>query len=196
LEHTGHAVDFLHPRRRQEKPKKWRRYVIPAVAAAVLLVGYIAYVQIKRASLTQTILELTAKSAILNKELIEANKVQDMVKEIDKWTATDVCWLDELERLCRKFPPANDAMLKKLIIGPGKNSKGGLIAMEGLAKSPASILSMEQGLNDPTHQVTNNGNNDDKSISPYTVEFKDQLSIGTAPPTAAKPAPAQPKRGK
>jgi hypothetical protein len=55
---------------------------------------------------------------------------------------------------------------------------------------------MEQGLNDPTHQVTNNGNNDDKSISPYTVEFKDQLSIGTAPPTAAKPAPAQPKRGK
>jgi Tfp pilus assembly PilM family ATPase len=196
LEHTGHAVDFLHPRRRQEQPKKWRRYVLPAVAAAVLLVGYIAYVQIARASLTQALLELTAKSAILDNELIEANKVQDMAKEIDKWTVTDVCWLDELERLCRKFPPANDAMLKKLIFGPGKNAKGGLITMEGLAKSPASISSMEQGLSDPTHQVTNNGNNDDKSISPYTVEFKDQLIISTAPPTAAKPAPAQPKRGK
>ncbi|MGD0517067.1 MAG: hypothetical protein ABSA26_05980 [Thermoguttaceae bacterium] len=207
LEHTGHAVDFLHPRRRQEQPKKWKRFVLPAVAAAVLIVGYMAYVQIARANFTQNILDLTAKSATLDTELKEANKVQDMVKEIDKWTATDVWWLDELEQLCRKFPPANDAMLTKLSFGPGKLSRGGLIALEGLAKSQASITSMEQRLIDPTHQVTNNGNSENsKSNTQYSIEFKEDLSIiaasattakpATAKPATAKPATAQSKRGK
>jgi Tfp pilus assembly PilM family ATPase len=195
LEHTPHAVDFLHPRRRQEQPKKWKRYAIPAIIAVLLAGLYLGWLQIERVGLDRESRALTEKLNALDKELTEAKKIQAIMLDIDKWSATDICWLDEIEALCGKFPQASDAMLVKLILGQGPLSKGGRITLEGLAKSSDNIITMEQRLSDPTHQVTNEGNSDDGAISPYKLRFNDRLTISIAP-AAAKPLPVQPKRGK
>ena len=161
----------------------------------MVLVGlYFGWQQIERASLNRETQVLNEKIQTLDKELTEAKKIQTIMVDIDKWSATDICWLDEIDALCAKFPQSNEAMLVKLILGQGPLSKGGRITLEGLAKSSDNIITMEQRLSDPTHQVTNEGNSDDGSISPYKLRFNDRLTISIAPP--AKPLPAQPKRGK
>jgi Tfp pilus assembly PilM family ATPase len=195
LEHTPHAVDFLHPRRRQEQPKKWKRYTIPAVALALLAGIYLGYLHFERSSLVQARQDLIAKKKQLEISQKEAEVVQNIVKEIDKWTATDICWLDEIKELSRKFPPANDAMLVKLTLGQGPSAKGGLMTMEGLAKSQENIAKIEQELSDALHQPANKGNNDDKATNPYTVRFNETLTISTAP-AVAKPLPVPSNRGK
>ena len=195
LEHTGHAVDFLHPRRRQEQPRKWKRYVFPAVAAVALIGLYWGYQRMEYARLTQETRELTDRSKSLDSAIEKAANLQKSADAIEKWMATDVCWLDELEEVSREFPPAGDAMLVHLVLGPGPNAKGGQMSMEGLAKSPATIETMEQGLSDPAHQVTSKSSNDDTTIKPYTWRFNDLLIIKTAPPNTNKTPPPK-KSGK
>jgi len=198
LEHSGHAVDFLHPRRRQEKPRKWKRYVFPAVAAAALLGLYFGYQRMESARLRDEIQDLAAKSKAWDRGIEKAAKVQKQVDAIEKWTATDVCWLDELEEGSRKFPPAKDAMLVHLTLGSGPNSKGGQMTMEGFAKSTAVIEKMEQGLRDPARKVTSKNSNDDATVKPYTLHFNGSVVINTAPVNTApvKTVPAPQKRGK
>jgi Tfp pilus assembly PilM family ATPase len=200
-EHTPHAVDFFHPRRRPEIPKKWKRYVVPAVAAAVLILGYVGYQQIVRADLIRQKDGYEDQLKTLEADLAAMQKILDKVQEIDKWTATDICWLDELEQLSKKFPQARDAMLTTLYFGPGKSYMGktvtgGAITLEGLARSQTTVTSMERDLIDSTHKITKNGDSNNTTVSPYTVEFKDLLNISTSSQTIAKPAPAQAKRAK
>jgi len=195
LEHTGHAVDFLHPRRRQEQPPKWKRYIFPAVAVAALIGLYFGYHRMEYARLTKEVQELTEQSKSLDIAIEKAANVQKMADAIEKWTATDICWLDELEEVSREFPPAGDAMLVHLVLGQGPNSKGGSMTMEGLAKSPATIETMEQGLSDPTHQIDSHGSNVDDTIKPYSWRFNELLIINTVPANTNKVLPPA-KRGK
>jgi Tfp pilus assembly PilM family ATPase len=193
LEHTGHAVDFLHPRRRQEQPRKWKRYVLPAVAAVVLIVIYFGYQNWARSKLTEEILRLTNESKSLDAIIEKATKIQNTVDAVDKWAATDVCWLDVLAQGSQKFPPAEDGMLVRLQFAPGPNSKGGQMDFEGLVKSLSVLESMEKGLRDPTRQVTSKNSSDDTTVPPYKAHFNASIVINNAP-DVAKIAPAQQKK--
>jgi Tfp pilus assembly PilM family ATPase len=194
LEHTPHAVDFLHPRRRLEKPKKWKRFVIPAVAAALMLLGYIVFQRIERSNLEYAINDLNNQLIILTHENDAAAKLQKIVDKSDEWSATDVCWLDELELLCRKFPQPSDAMLKQLNLVKA-STVGGQITMVGLAKDSQMIRTMEFNLSDANHNVSDKLNNEDSKVNPYTWSFNDILNITPPHPSAPK-TPATQKRGK
>ncbi len=200
LEHTGHAVDFLHPRRRQVEPPKWRRYVLPALAAAALLGIYLGIQHIQRGKLNQRIEDLEIQKKSWESTTERAVKIQKVVELIDKWAATDVCWLDVLAEGSRKFPPSEDAVLGHLTLGPGPNSQGGLMTLEGFAKSLPVIEKMEQGLRDPERRVDSKSSSPDTSVKPYTLHFSGSVIIGNAPVSAKgapppKPGTAQPKTG-
>jgi Tfp pilus assembly PilM family ATPase len=191
LEHTGHAVDFLHPRRRQEKPRKWKRYVLPAIAAAVFLIGYFGYQQIVSAGLNSDILDLTVKLKKLEDVDKENIKWQGTLKAIDKWVATDVCWLDELAEMSRKFPPAEQAMLTKMTVS--QHLKGGEITLDGLARDLTAINKIEQTMHDPAHQVFGRGASHDDKIKPYVLQFNGSIVISTDALAKTANAPAQQK---
>jgi Tfp pilus assembly PilM family ATPase len=194
LEHTPHAVDFLHPRHRQEKPKPWKRYVIPAVAAVLILLLYIGYQRWDRSNLERDINDLNNQVLLLKRQNEDAAKLQKIVEEIDKWAATDVCWLDELELLCKKLPQASDAMLTQLDLVQG-SIKGGQMTMQGLAKDSPMVGTMELNLSDPNHKVNDKGNTEDTKVNPYKWSFN-VISIITPPAPGAANTPATPKRNK
>ncbi len=106
--------------------------------------------------------------------------VQEVVAAIDKWTVSDVCLLDEIEELSREFPQANDAMLTKLTFGG--NANGAEVGLDGLAKSAATIETMEQALRDPTRRVMGKNSSEDGTLKPYSWHFSGSLMINTNPP--------------
>ncbi|HEY4759146.1 MAG TPA: hypothetical protein VIH42_01060 [Thermoguttaceae bacterium] len=186
LEHTGHAVDFLHPRRRREHPRKWKLYVLPVVAAAILLGFYFWNTQLERSSLLKEIQDLTNQSKSWDDAVNKAASIESVVAAIESWTATDMCWLDELEELGREFPPAKDAMITQLSLGP--NTRGGEMRVEGLAGSAETLKTMEQALHDPVHYVIGKGSSEDATVKPYSWRFSGSLIIDTIP--------EPPKRGR
>lgn len=62
-------------------------------------------------------------------------------------------WLNELRELSEDFlPPAKEAMLRKLTLGPGPGG-GGKMTLEGLAGGTSTIAELEEGLRDKSHHV-------------------------------------------
>jgi len=195
LEHTPHAVDFLHPRHRLEKPKKWKRYILPAVAVVVLLLLYIGIQRYQRVQLMNEINELSDQVILMQNENDRAKKLQKTVVDIDKWSATDVCWLDELELLCRKLPQKSDAMIKQLTLIQETNSTGGHITMVGLAKDSPTVGTMEAKLSDANHKGSIKNDSEDVSIKPYTWSFNGEMKITLPAPGGIK-TPIPQKIGK
>jgi Tfp pilus assembly PilM family ATPase len=185
FEHTGHAVDFLHPRRRQEQPQKWKRYMYPAIAAVVLVVLYFGYQVVEGFRLTDQKQTLAQESKLLEDEVKKANELRKVAGEIEKWTATDVCWLDELADVNRDIPPANDTMLLSISSMSDTNSQGGKMILEGLANSSATIEAIEKKLRKPERKVSPGKRNDDTKVKPYSLRFTETLIINTA----AQPQP-------
>jgi Tfp pilus assembly PilM family ATPase len=185
LEHTGHAVDFMHPRRRREPPRKWKRYVFPAVGAVVVIGTLLGWWLMERSSLNAQIQDLKDQSKSWKDIADKAADVQEKTAQIEKWTVSDLCWLDELEVLSRKFPPAADAMVTKLNINP--TLTGGELSLDGLAKSAATIKDIEQALSDPTRHVEGKGSREDEKVKPYSRGFSGSLIIDTVSPPSTPP---------
>jgi len=174
LEHTGHAIDFLHPRRRPPPPSRRKKYIAAGVAAGVLVLGYLIYGRIERSHLEDEIATLEAKSNSLKGEVAEAAKVEKKVAEISKWAAGDILWLEEIRKLSERCPPSKEIMLTRLEILPSVN--GGEMKLDGLAALPATIGDMEAKLHDKSHRVQPKGSSTSKKKL-YALEFSESVYV-------------------
>ena len=170
LEQTGHALDFLNPRRRPQPPSRRKKLAVVGAAAVLLAAGSLFGSRAwERSRLNEQISELNnelAPNAKLAKDVTAAEEAVKAVDAIKKWTDTDVVWLDELYGLSRDFPPAIDAMLVDLTLGPGQ--RGGKMTLEGLAADVDSIQHVEDGLRSESRRVDDAGSSEDNSTKPYT----------------------------
>jgi hypothetical protein len=139
----------------------------------------------ERSSLNAQIQDLKDQSKSWKDIADKAADVQEKTAQIEKWTVSDLCWLDELEVLSRKFPPAADAMVTKLNINP--TLTGGELSLDGLAKSAATIKDIEQALSDPTRHVEGKGSREDEKVKPYSRGFSGSLIIDTVSPPSTPP---------
>lgn len=176
LERTGHAIDFLHPRRRAEPPSRRTKLVLAGVAVALLVVAFFGLRAWQRRSLTAEIKQLTNRSGSLEREVAAAKKALTAVEVIEKWTADDVVWLDELRRLSDDFPPAKEVMLTELTLGAG--AQGGKMTLQGLAASAGAISRMEDRLRNPSRRVEDHGSSDDDSSRFYSRGFSTLVYVG------------------
>jgi Tfp pilus assembly PilM family ATPase len=176
LQEVPPAVDFLHPRRPPALASKRSRLLVVGVAAAALIVLFLAYRWYCRYSLGTEVTGLEGELQQLDVAVKKAEKAAGTVGEIEKWTATDVVWLDELCRLADKLPPAREAMLTELVAGPNERG-GGEIRIEGLAQSATTIDQLEQRLRDKTHRVEGHGRAEDKSQKFYSWRFSSSLLV-------------------
>jgi len=176
LEQTGHAIDFLHPRRRAAPPKRHPKFVIAGVAIAVLVVSFFGYRLLQRKWLEDETNELKAESLRLNGEVKASDEAIAAMETIQKWLDTDVFWLGELRELSEDFPVAKEVMLTRLVAGPG-NRLGGKVVLDGLAGGESSINQVVEDLRDETHSVQRGSTSENLSTQPYTVQFSSLLTI-------------------
>ncbi|HUT11980.1 MAG TPA: hypothetical protein VMY42_15880 [Thermoguttaceae bacterium] len=176
LEQTGHAIDFLHPRRRAKPPKRHPKYVVAGVAVAVLVCSFFGYRILQRNWLNDEIKQLGNRSLLLNKEVEAADEAIAAAKAIENWTATDVFWLEEIRKLSEDFPPAKEAKLKQLVAGPGALA-GGKVTLEGLAAGVEAINKIVEDLRNDRRKVDRGSNSEDHSTPPYSEHFFSVLRI-------------------
>jgi Tfp pilus assembly PilM family ATPase len=172
-----HAVDFLHPRRRPPPPSKWRRYSIPAAAVAVLLLSYFGWCQWDYYSVSRDVTDLRTKSSNLVKQANKAEKRKAVALEVEKWTSNDFDWLDILYDRHTTFPPAEDAMLKQIIL-QSTSLSAGEIQLDGYVRS-TDVLS----------KIESKKSNEDASVKPYAWHFNATLPIRSETPIVKKTAP-------
>jgi Tfp pilus assembly PilM family ATPase len=175
LEGDRHAIDFLHPRRRQPPPSRQGWY-IAAVGAAVLLVAlYLAITQVTRSRLRAELQDLDGQLQQWTQKAAAAARVEAKFREIEKWAAGDIVWLDELFLLSERLPPAKEVLLSQLEAGSGP--RGGEINFEGFALSNEAIKQTDQRLRDARRSPVGKTSNEDQSRKYYQWRFTKSLLI-------------------
>jgi len=119
---------------------------------------------------------------------------------INRWVATDVNWLDELEQFARRVRPqplsakefnaGSDAVMTQLTIrrATGANPSGGQMDFDGVAKNAAAVADLEQRLRDEHHRVSTGGGKVDKTIPGYDWSFGLQVKVPKPDETVAEAA--------
>jgi len=176
-------VDFANVRRRTEARRFNRVHALATAvaAAAVLWFGFYFWRQISEPK--RELADLQNRIRDLQTQSDKYKDVTAQAAAINRWLATDVNWLDELEQFARRvrpqpltakdFPTANDAVITQLtVIRPvGIGAAGGRLDVKGVAKSPSAVKELEERLRDSAHRVTPGGGNQDKAVPGYDWSF-------------------------
>ncbi len=190
VERRAPMVDFVNVRKRVEVRRFSRVHILAAATAAVAVLWLGVH-------LWQQISEPTQKLAQLQSQIREAeSRFNDSYKDItaqaaivERWTATDVNWLDELEKTAKlvrpkplaakDFPVANDTVLTQLrLFRPtGVDAAGGRLDLQGVAKNSAAVEDLEDRLDDDNHRVIPGLGKTDKSIPGYDWSFQLEVRV-------------------
>ncbi len=179
LEQAGHAVDFLHPRRKPKPPSRIKQYVLAGVAAAVAIGGLIVYGAIEYRRLDDEVLRLEDELKTWEARANQAAKLQKAAADLLAWQAGDQVWLDEFRWLSDRLPPAQEAMITQF--QATSNSRGGEMKIEGLARSVDSIKAMQEKLRDGEHRLIGKETGEGGSQKEYPLRFNSSVYTGPEP---------------
>lgn len=174
---TNHAtIDFLNPRRKPDPPDRKRIFVLAGLAAAsvVLMVTYLMYSGIS--SRDARIAELKEDIAKLQKSNKPLVVLEEEVIELDNWVSADVQWLNELYRMSKNLPSADEMITTRIHMQPA-NNEGGTTALEGYVADQAVIRKIETSLMDDHHAVLGKGSQERVYGDNYTISFQEYVTI-------------------
>lgn len=170
---SGHAVDFLNPRRRPPPPNRRKTWVIAASAALVLGLAWLIYARVENFLLYSEWQRLSSASDSMERKIADGKKVRKTVAEIAKWADSEAIWLEQLRALSEGFPPAEDAVLGQLTFGV--NQSGSRVDLKGWVRNAEIIAKMEERARQRVGQLTGNSSREDNSVKNYSCRFEASL---------------------
>lgn len=185
-------IDFLNVRKRVERARFGRIHILAgaAAAAALLLVG--AYFWRQSANLSNELAETKREIQEIQKSVKQHEKVVARAAAVERWLATDVNWLDEMEQFSRDlrpkamsekdFPAEQDVVVTQVTLGrpPGVNATGGKVDLTAVAKTATAVAELETRLRDEQHSVTTGIGQQDRSVPGYDWSFGLQVNVTPA----------------
>jgi Tfp pilus assembly PilM family ATPase len=204
LRGTGHAIDFLNPRRRPEPVSRKKLWISLGVAAAVVLVGYFVYSRVTLYLLGAEVDRMEADSKALDVTLQDAKKkTGEKYNNIRKWVDQDTNWLDELYGLSRGIPPAQDVIFREIVASSGQHGSAGTdvkgqIDIKGRSLSEQTLGKMAEGVRPWAGTLIPKKGSDDTSDLRYPWQFEAVVMIENQPdkgtPKGAEKAAAKPAK--
>lgn len=183
------VVDFLNVRRRVTARRFARVHALAAATLIVAALGVIFYLWRQAATPRWELLAVNAELAGLEGQGNQFAEVVARADAVDRWSANDVNWLAELERLSRAWRPellsseefavADDVVATRLIaIAPqGAEGRGGFFDLQAVAKSSAAVAPLEQRLRDEEHRVSAGGGKQDRTVPGYEWSFGMRVDV-------------------
>jgi Tfp pilus assembly PilM family ATPase len=191
LRNTRHAIDFINPRRRPPPVSRRHLWISLAVAAAVLVVGYLIWGRIDHYMLASDVDGMKDRLTSMQAELDGGKKVRLRTAEIRKWVDQDMIWLDEIAGLSRGMPPARDAMLNELTATSGP--RGSQMDIKGWTREYGTITKMEEGIRPLAGNMnTKNSHQDSASPRPYVWRFEALVDVEKETDKGAAKTPSKP----
>jgi Tfp pilus assembly PilM family ATPase len=189
MERRAPMVDFANVRKRVEVRRFSRVHILAAGVAAAAVLWFAAHLWQQISEPTQKLAELQNKIRDVEQQAETYKDVTAQAAIVERWTATDVNWLDELEKTAKRvrpkplaakdFPVANDTVLTQLrIFRPtGVDAAGGRLDLQGVAKNSAAVKDLEDRLVDEKHRVIPGLGKTDKSIPGYDWSFQLEVRV-------------------
>jgi hypothetical protein len=200
-ERTAPALDFANPRQRVvvETPKRTR--ILGAVAAAVVVIAGGLYVFNQLWRLDRETARLNAMAGDQRAALEKLEPYVERAAAMEKWLATDVTWLDELDRAVGSIRPKQlddpeyaaeaDVLVKSIRTRkPDLNaSGGGVLELDTLAKNSDALGPLEARLREGKRMLRSGNIGREAGEGEYGLSVKYDVTVPpetTGPVEAAK----------
>ena len=184
------SIDFLSPRKAPEPVKPIRTYVMAAALAAIVILGGGWFVRTSVTSIEATTEGYRNQLQTVENDIKSLSDEVEQSKQVEQWLATDVNWLDELDRIAVTLRPEpldnhdafdqeNDVILTSVHArqAAGKKSVGGTVELAGVVREFDVINQMEQRLRTDNHQVTQKPSAEHPEDAPYSWSFQNDIVV-------------------
>jgi hypothetical protein len=194
-------VDFASPRRRAEARRFERVHALGMVAAVAAVLAIASYFWLQHSAHKRQLADLERQYQETQAQADVYKTVTANATAVDRWLATDVNWLDEIDDFARRvrpqplsakdYPAEKDAVMTSLTVfrPAGNDAVGGRMALKAVAKSPAAVAELEHRLRDERHRVTTGVGQQDHSVPGYDWSFGLDVNVV---PAADKLSEAKP----
>ena len=98
-------VDFVNVRRKAEPRQFTRVHALAAAAAGIAVLAFASHLWLKSARISGQLAEVRGEIQSLKTSRQQYEKVVASAEAVERWLATDVNWLDELEDFGRRVRP-------------------------------------------------------------------------------------------
>jgi len=196
-DHRPPIVDFINVRRRLERSRFERKHIYMAAGAAAVLLLISMIVWRQSTASAREIARIREEIQKLEPEVKQANDLTAKAAAVERWLATDVPWLDGLDRLSerlrpkplseKEYPVNEDLVVQQLTVAKPSESdiKAGLagrVDIRAVAKNSAAVTALENRTRDTQHQVsTGQGHADTSTVPGYEWAFN--LRVGVMQPS-------------
>lgn len=197
-ERRAPIVDFANVRQRPEV-RRFSRIHLQLAAIGVLLAAWLGlYVWQAFARPARELAEIQRRIESIQQESRMFKNVTEQSEAVERWLATDVNWLDELNEFAQRvrpqplsakdFPLADDAVINQLTLGtpPGNNAVGGRMDIQAVAKSPAAVAKLEERLRGGKRTVSTGIGKLDKNVPGYDWSFGLDVRVPSSTGVAAE----------
>jgi hypothetical protein len=176
-------VDFINVRRKAEPRQFTRVHVLAAAAAGLAVLAFAGSLWLKSARATRELADVRSEIQSLEQGRKQYETVVASAEAVERWLATDVNWLDELEEFGRRvrpktfsekdYPVNDDVVVTQVtMVRPqGNQVEGGRIGLQAVAKSQAAVPSLESRLSDSQHRVDAGSVQQDSTVPGYKWGF-------------------------
>lgn len=173
------VVDLLNPRRPAVKPGPWGRIAFWGTVGALLvaIAGYLLWEQ--GAAQRELLAEQKVKLQRLIKPAKKAQTKLAIASAIDVWRASEVSWLDELDVLSARMPPAADATVGNLSMANAGNA--GRIDLSVEVSHPDVRMQLEEAIRDSSHAIRSKRVTDASNRSSSVWRFQTSITIVPKP---------------
>ena len=183
------AIDFLSPKKRLEKTSPKRAFALAGVAALLIAAGASWWLYDQVASVERQTVSTNEKRQQIEGEIKRLQPEQQQYESVKAWLATDVNWLDEVDRLSlqlrpqtlddKNFDAPNDILLTSLVASKasGARGTGGTIVLKGRARDDRTLQVIEKRLRDNRHEVHPKGVVKSPEGLPYVWDFQADLVV-------------------
>lgn len=170
-------IDFLNPRKTIEVEQDNRLWIATGIGAAavVTLLGFLAWSSLN--SKNAQIADRRQQLAELRPTVANAETSIARTEQVDQFLDGSVLWLDQLERLARRMPSSDRAIVKSMTGNSLAREGGGRLSLQAAAKSPVVVDEMESALRDEEHSVSGTGANDLGDREAYRWGFAQSVSV-------------------
>lgn len=172
------ALDFLNPRQKPPPANNRRQVALLAAAALACVLLGAGWFWLAASALDDEIETLKKRATSLEKLADRSKELREKVAEIDRWAASDINWLGELNRLSAKLPPAEAVMLTQL--RASGRAEGGEIELEGRVEDSETIGRLASSLRDPRHAVSHKLGRQNDEVGHYGWVFKSTVQVSRA----------------
>ena len=93
------------------------------------------------------------------------------------WKDAEIVWLDELRELSLQLPPSRDLLVHRLTLSAGR-AGGGVIELQGVARTAAVIAQIDHELHNQYHAVSSRRVGDYPQGRDYSWLFERTITRG------------------